>query len=102
MEKVLITGGAGFIGFHLSKKLLENNYFVVAIDNMNDYYDVDLKKARLDILKEYKNFSFYKIDISNKSDLLDLFSDNKFDIVINLAAQAGVRYSIDHPDSYML
>ena len=102
MEKVLITGGAGFIGFHLSKKLLENNYFVVAIDNMNDYYDVDLKKARLDILKEYKNFSFYKIDISNKSDLLDLFSDNKFDIVINLAAQAGVRYSIDHPDSYIL
>ena len=101
MEKVLITGGAGFIGFHLSKKLLENNYFVVAIDNMNDYYDVDLKKARLDILKEYKNFSFYKIDISNKSDLLDLFSDNKFDIVINLAAQAGVRYSIDHPDSYI-
>ena len=101
MEKVLITGGAGFIGFHLSKKLLENNYFVVAIDNMNDYYDVDLKKARLDILKEYKNFSFYKIDISNKSDLLDLFADNKFDIVINLAAQAGVRYSIDHPDSYI-
>lgn len=101
MEKVLITGGAGFIGFHLSKKLLENNYFVVAIDNMNDYYDVDLKKARLDVLKEYKNFSFYKIDISNKSDLLDLFSDNKFDIVINLAAQAGVRYSIDHPDSYI-
>ena len=101
MEKVLITGGVGFIGFHLSKKLLENNYFVVAIDNMNDYYDVDLKKARLDILKEYKNFSFYKIDISNKSDLLDLFSDNKFDIVINLAAQAGVRYSIDHPDSYI-
>ena len=101
MEKVLITGGVGFIGFHLSKKLLENNYFVVAIDNMNDYYDVDLKKARLDVLKEYKNFSFYKIDISNKSDLLDLFSDNKFDIVINLAAQAGVRYSIDHPDSYI-
>ena len=101
MEKVLITGGVGFIGFHLSKKLLENNYFVVAIDNMNDYYDVDLKKARLDILKEYKNFSFYKIDISNKSDLLDLFADNKFDIVINLAAQAGVRYSIDHPDSYI-
>lgn len=102
MEKVLITGGAGFIGFHLSKKLLENNYFVVAIDNMNDYYDVDLKKARLDILKEYKKFSFYKIDISNKSDLLDLFDDNKFDIVINLAAQAGVRYSVDHPDSYIL
>lgn len=101
MEKVLITGGAGFIGFHLSKKLLENNYFVVAIDNMNDYYDVDLKKARLDILKEYKNFSFYKIDISNKRELLDLFADNKFDIVINLAAQAGVRYSIDHPDSYI-
>ena len=101
MEKVLITGGVGFIGFHLSKKLLENNYFVVAIDNMNDYYDVDLKKARLDILKEYKKFSFYKIDISNKRELLDLFADNKFDIVINLAAQAGVRYSIDHPDSYI-
>ena len=101
MEKILITGGAGFIGFHLSKKLLENNFFVVVIDNLNDYYDVELKNARLNILKKYKNFSFYRMDIVNKNELLDLFDSNKFDIVINLAAQAGVRYSIDHPDSYI-
>ena len=101
MEKILITGGAGFIGFNLSKKLLENNFFVVVIDNLNDYYDVELKNARLNILKKYKNFSFYRMDIVNKNELLDLFDSNKFDIVINLAAQAGVRYSIDHPDSYI-
>ncbi len=101
MEKVLITGGAGFIGFHLSKRLLDNNYQVIAIDNLNSYYDVSLKEERLKILKEYKNFTFIKLDISNKEKMLSLFSKYNFDIVINLAAQAGVRYSIDHPDTYI-
>lgn len=101
MEKILVTGGAGFIGFHLSKRLLELNYEVIAIDNLNDYYDVNLKKERLKILKEYKNFSFIKMDISNKDEIMKLFQEYNFDVVINLAAQAGVRYSIDHPDAYI-
>ena len=101
MEKILVTGGAGFIGFHLSKRLLENNYQVIALDNLNDYYDVNLKKARLEILKQYDNFLFVKMEISNKEELEKLFLKYNFDIVINLAAQAGVRYSIDHPDTYI-
>lgn len=101
MEKILITGGAGFIGFHLSKRLLDNNYQVIVVDNLNDYYDVNLKKERLKILKEYKNFIFIKADISNKDEIMKPFQEYDFDVVINLAAQAGVRYSIDHPDSYI-
>ena len=101
MEKILITGGAGFIGFHLSKRLLDNNYQVIVVDNLNDYYDVNLKKERLKILKEYKNFIFIKADISNKDEIMKPFQEYNFDVVINLAAQAGVRYSIDHPDSYI-
>ena len=96
-----MTGGAGFIGFHLSKRLLDNNYRVMVVDNLNDYYDVNLKKERLKILKEYKNFSFIKMDISNKDEIMKLFQEYNFDVVINLAAQAGVRYSIDHPDAYI-
>lgn len=101
MKKVLITGGAGFIGFHLSKKLLENEYEVIAIDNLNDYYDVHLKQERLNILKNYDKFSFIKLDIAEKDGLIDLFKKEQFNIVINLAAQAGVRYSITHPESYI-
>lgn len=101
MKKVLITGGAGFIGFHLSKKLLENGYQVIAIDNLNDYYDIRLKEERLNILKNHDNFSFIKLDISEKEKMVDLFKKNQFNIVINLAAQAGVRYSITHPESYI-
>ena len=102
-KTVFITGVAGFIGANLAKTLLKNivDIKIVGIDNLNDYYDVELKNARLNILKKYKNFSFYRMDIVNKNELLDLFDSNKFDIVINLAAQAGVRYSIDHPDSYI-
>ena len=102
MEKILVTGGAGFIGFHLTKRLLDLNYEVMAIDNLNDYYDVKLKEDRLRILEENSSFSFRKIDISNKEELENIFKENNFDIVINLAAQAGVRYSIDHPDSYIV
>lgn len=100
--KYLVTGASGFIGFYLCKELLEDsNNLVVGIDNMNDYYDVSLKENRLKILKEYPNFTFYKVDISDKRKLLKIFEKGKFDVVINLAAQAGVRYSIDHPDCYI-
>lgn len=99
--KLLVTGAAGFIGMHLSKRLLENGFSVVGIDNLNSYYNVELKLARLDLLKSYENFVFKKIDISNKSELLDIFESNSFDIVFNLAAQAGVRYSITNPDVYI-
>lgn len=100
--KVLVTGAAGFIGAFLCKKLLETtDYQIVGLDNMNDYYDVSLKEARLDMLKPHKNFSFIKEDISNKPFIDKLFKESNFDIVVNLAAQAGVRYSIDHPDVYI-
>ena len=100
-NKVLITGSAGFIGFHVCKLFLEKNYNVVGVDNLNSYYDVKLKRNRTRYLKEYKNFKFVKADICNKMILKNIFKKNKFDKVINLAAQAGVRYSIKNPDAYM-
>lgn len=100
--KYLITGSSGFIGFHLCKRLLsDSNNSIVGIDNMNDYYDVSLKKDRLDILNNMNNFKFYHEDICNRDNLFDIFEREHPDIVINLAAQAGVRYSIDHPDCYI-
>jgi UDP-glucuronate 4-epimerase len=96
-----ITGCAGFIGFFLSKELLKNGCTVIGIDNMNNYYDVDLKKSRLDILKPYKTFTFIEGDISDKEFVLNVFKQYKPNIVVNLAAQAGVRYSIDNPDEYI-
>ena len=100
--KILITGAAGFIGAFLCKKLLETtNYIIIGIDNLNDYYDVSLKESRLDLLKPFDNFDFIKGDISNKAFVDNLFKEHTFDIVVNLAAQAGVRYSIDHPDVYI-
>lgn len=100
--KILITGAAGFIGAFLCKKLLETtNYIIIGIDNLNDYYDVSLKESRLDLLKPFDNFNFIKGDISNKAFVDNLFKEHTFDIVVNLAAQAGVRYSIDHPDVYI-
>ena len=100
--RILITGAAGFIGAFLSKKLLETtDEQIIGLDNLNDYYDVSLKEARLDMLKKYKNFKFIKGDISDKAFINKLFKEYNFDIVINLAAQAGVRYSIDHPDVYI-
>lgn len=100
-KKILVTGAAGFIGFHLSKKLLEQGVRVVGYDNINDYYDVSLKYARLDILGKYENFTFVKGDLADKSIVDKLFEENKFDIVVNLAAQAGVRYSIENPQAYI-
>lgn len=100
-KKYLITGVAGFIGFHLAKKLLEQGAQVVGIDNMNDYYDVTLKEARLEIISKFDGFSFVKGSIADKTLVFDLFKEHKPDIVVNLAAQAGVRYSITNPDSYI-
>jgi len=99
--RILVTGCAGFIGFHLSKSLLEDDYEVMGVDNINDYYDTNLKLARLDQLKPYKNFSFDKIDISNRKSLTQSFQSFKPNKVVNLAAQAGVRYSIENPYAYM-
>lgn len=100
--KILVTGVAGFIGAFLSKKLLETtNDEIVGLDNLNDYYDVSLKEERLKMLSGFSKFKFLKGDISDKQFIDKLFNEYKFDIVVNLAAQAGVRYSIDHPDVYI-
>lgn len=102
MKKIIITGCCGFIGFSLSKKLLgDKNIKIIGIDIMNDYYDVNLKKQRLKILKENKNFQFKKIDIKKYNLLKNIFKNKKIDIVYNLAAQAGVQYSIKNPKKYM-
>ena len=99
--KILITGSSGFIGFHLSKKLLEKGNIVHGYDSMNNYYDVRLKKARYEILKKNKNFSFTKNKLENRKTLGNVFKKFKPDIVIHLAAQAGVRYSIEKPRVYL-
>lgn len=98
---ILITGAAGFIGFHLSKHLLDQGCNVVGFDNLNDYYDVNLKYARLDVLTQYPNFTFVKGDLADKAALDSLFSTYKPKVVVNLAAQAGVRYSITNPQAYI-
>ncbi len=96
-----ITGAAGFIGFYLSKRLLENGGKVIGLDNMNDYYEVSLKEERLRILQEFDDFTFIKGDLADKELVLSIFEKNRPDVVVNLAAQAGVRYSIDNPDAYI-
>ncbi len=116
-RKILVTGSAGFIGFHLSKKLLERGDEVVGLDNINDYYDINLKHGRLNELgiegsqninfgdsinsTTYPKHRFYKIDLANKESIDKLFRDEGFDAVCNLAAQAGVRYSLENPDAYI-
>ena len=100
-KKILVTGSAGFIGMHLSKRLLENDYEVLGVDNLNTFYDIKLKEARLQVLKTYKNFIFKKIDISSYESLNSIFSFFKPDKVVNLAAQAGVRYSLENPHTYI-
>tara|TARA_B100000989_G_scaffold42798_3_gene27267 strand:- start:1310 stop:2275 length:966 start_codon:yes stop_codon:yes gene_type:complete len=99
--KILVTGAAGFIGSHLSKKLIKGGNKVLGIDNFNTYYDVDLKYARLNKLVNHKNFICKNIDLCDKPQLEEIFKNNNFDIVVNLAAQAGVRYSIKNPQSYL-
>lgn len=97
----LITGAAGFIGSFLSKRLLEEGCKVVGLDNINDYYDVNLKEKRLEMLEPFENFTFIKEDIANKEALQKIFKEYKPNYVVNLAAQAGVRYSIENPDVYI-
>lgn len=100
-KNYLVTGAAGFIGFHLSKRLLDRGDRVVGIDNLNEYYDVNLKKNRLSKLEGTPGFTFQKLDLADREGVKDLFSENKFDYVANLAAQAGVRYSLINPHAYI-
>jgi len=99
--KILITGSCGFIGFNLSLFLLKKKFKIIGIDNLNNYYDVRFKNKRLQILKKYKNFKFYKFDLADQKKVKFVFEKNKINSVIHLAAQAGVRYSIDHPKKYV-
>lgn len=101
MRKILVTGVAGFIGFHLAKKLIAQGDYVIGLDNMNDYYDVNLKQARLDQLLKHENaFEFHKLDLADNQSIQELFETTKPEIVVNLAAQAGVRYSLKNPHAY--
>jgi UDP-glucuronate 4-epimerase len=99
--KICVTGAAGFIGFHVSNALMARGDAVVGLDNINDYYDPKLKQDRLTILKKNESFTFHKIDISDKNGVARIFEDEKFDRVIHLAAQAGVRYSLENPYAYI-
>jgi UDP-glucuronate 4-epimerase len=104
--RILITGVAGFIGFHIARKIMNKNHKIIGIDNLNKYYDVKLKKDRLKELKKFSKkkkfyFQFKKIDLCKNDNIKNIFNDNKIDIIIHLAAQAGVRYSIEHPEKYV-
>jgi len=100
-SKILITGAAGFIGFHLAKFMLERGHFVIGLDNLNNYYDPRLKEDRLDILRTYNNFVFYRADLKEKPAVDEVFAACKPEYVVNLAAQAGVRYSLENPYAYV-
>ncbi|MEQ1577060.1 MAG: NAD-dependent epimerase [Hyphomicrobium sp.] len=101
MKSTLVTGAAGFIGFHTARTLLERGQAVTGIDNVNDYYDPRLKEARLEILKKYPGFDFRRIDIADRMAMTDVFKSSKPEFVIHLAAQAGVRYSLENPHAYV-
>jgi UDP-glucuronate 4-epimerase len=100
LKTYLVTGAAGFIGFHVSRALLERGDRVLGLDNLNDYYDVSLKKARLRLLQDDENFTFYKEDLANREGLSKIFGRYKIQVVCNMAAQAGVRYSLENPFAY--
>ena len=101
MRKIMVTGAAGFIGFHLTERLLANGDSVVGLDNLNDYYDVKLKESRLERIQPHKNFEFCQINIEDRNKMKSLFEEKKVDYVVHLAAQAGVRYSIENPHAYI-
>jgi UDP-glucuronate 4-epimerase len=101
MGRVLVTGAAGFIGYHLCARLIERGDTVVGLDNLNDYYDIRLKASRLGRLQGNKHFTFHKTDIADRDAMAGLFSGERFDIAVNLAAQAGVRYSLVNPHAYI-
>ena len=99
--KILLTGAAGFIGMHVASKLLKRGDSVIGIDNLNSYYDPELKKERLKLINNFERFNFKKIDISDSDEIKNIFSKHKFDRVVHMAAQAGVRYSIENPSEYI-
>ena len=99
--KILVTGAAGFIGFHTAKALLDRGEEVVGLDNLSEYYDVTLKHARLDILKQNSSFRFVLLDLADRDSMANLFATEKFERVVHLGAQAGVRYSIENPFAYV-
>ncbi len=101
MTKILVTGAAGFIGFHLSRRLIERGDTVVGLDNLNDYYDVKLKTDRLAQLRGQRLFEFHKLDLADRDAMARLFADEEFEVVAHLAAQAGVRYSLENPAAYI-
>jgi UDP-glucuronate 4-epimerase len=100
-QAILVTGAAGFIGFHVARRLLADGHAVVGLDNLNDYYDPALKRARLDVLRGERGFAFEQIDLADRASVEGLFAKHRFARVVHLAAQAGVRYSIDHPHAYV-
>ncbi len=100
-SKILVTGAAGFIGSHLSRRLLARGDKVVGLDNLNDYYDVSLKEARLAQLQGQEGFRFVRMELADRQEIERFFVDEKFDKVVNLAAQAGVRYSLENPHAYV-
>jgi len=100
MQTLLLTGAAGFIGARTAEKLLETGHTLIGVDNLNDYYPIGLKEYRLDRLYKYPNFTFYKTDIENKDDLANIFSRHNPEAVLNLAARAGVRGSLQNPQAY--
>jgi UDP-glucuronate 4-epimerase len=100
-KRVLVTGCAGFIGFHLAQRLLSDGFTVIGIDNINDYYDIKIKEARLNKLTANPDFDFVRLDMADRDKMAALFADNQFDVVVNLAAQAGVRYSLKNPHAYV-
>jgi len=101
VAKVLVTGVAGFIGMHVAERLLKDGDAVTGVDNLNDYYEVSLKQSRLDQLSNEADFGFHRVDIADADALMDVFERTRPDLVIHLAAQAGVRYSLDHPEAYV-